>query len=219
MFLWPSKPREINDPEKLIETLNDLGKLDNYRVQVKKNGARAISSIESKVTIYDRRNTMLTMAMEKDWSALLKIFPTNTLLDGELIGRKQGETSNRLYLWDMPVVGGQDLTKVSYDERYQELISLFIGKGHGTELQGWTESPEWFHRDYGSVTIGIAKVYPASEWKNLLKSIDYQGSTGENEGLVFKDITHPLSWDRSKTRDISQQVKFLLKYIPPWEKS
>lgn len=215
MFLWPSKPREISDPDKLIETLRDLKKLDNYRVQIKKNGSRAIVWIDenSKVTIYDRRNTTLTMAMEKDWSALGKIFPARTLLDGELIGRKQGEISNRLYLWDMPVCGGTDLTKVSYNERYQELISLFVGKDSGYELAGWTENHEWFWRNYDSVIVGIAKVHPAENWKNLLMSVNYQGSTGENEGIVFKDITHPLSWDRSKTRDIKEQVKFLLKYM------
>lgn len=206
MFIFPSKPNIIYDPNKLISTLLKLGKLKNWKAQLKKNGSRAIIWIDKnkKVTIYDRRNTLLTAAMEKDWSHL-KIFPANTILDGELIGRKQGEISNRLYLWDMPFCGGEDLTKYAYDDRYKELIFIF-----GTT--NYLESFEWIFRNYSSVIIGIAKMFPAEDWVNIFKNANYNGSTGENEGIVFKNITHHLYWDRLKTRDISEQIKFLFKY-------
>jgi ATP-dependent DNA ligase len=207
MFLYPSKPKEIRDPEKLIVTLKDLRKLGNYRVQIKKNGCRAIPVLDEKVTIFDRAHTTLTVSTEKDWSPLNQIFPKNTILDGELIGRKQGEVSNRLYLWDMPYVGGEDLTKVSYEERYQELRKLFLDFTAKPQID-----PEWSWIEVGNINIGIAKSYPADNWRDLLERVKFEGSTGENEGIVFKDITHHLSWDRWKTREINEQVKFLLKY-------
>jgi hypothetical protein len=45
-----------------------------------------------------------------------------------------------------------------------------------------------------------------------LKAVNYAGSTGENEGLVFKEVTHNLHWSQVKTKDIKEQKKFLLKY-------
>jgi len=221
MFLFPSKPKIIYDPDKLISTLKDLGKLQNYRVQIKKNGCRAIPSIENQVKIYGRQKTILTVSIEKDWSPLTTIFPNNTLLDGELIGRKQGEISNRLYLWDMPLCGGQDLTQVSYDERYQEMKHLLLSTFDKNSLPvdansyflGALYYPEWIAQQFKEVTIGIAESYPAEKWQELLESGGYTGSAGENEGLVFKDITHSLSWNRYKTREIPEQVKFLLKYL------
>lgn len=210
MFLYPSKPREISDPEKLISTLKELGKLENYRVQIKKNGCRSIPNVDEKVTIYDRRNSILTVSTEMDWSPLKDIFPKNSLLDGELIGRKQGEVSNRLYLWDIPVCGGEDLTKVSYQERYNELWDLF--SKFAAKYTDAILDPEWTWIKVGKITVGVAKSYPAFQWEDLLKSVEYEGSTGENEGIVFKDVTHPLGWNRWKTSDIKEQVKFLLKY-------
>ena len=217
-FLYPSKPSTIYDCSKLISTLRDLNKLENYRVQLKKNGCRAIVLIdENFVTIKNRQNTILTISLEKDWSPLAYIFPANTLLDGELIGRKQGEVSNRLYLWDVPICGGEDLTKVSYDERYQELNHLFKSCVRTSTVL--YEQPEWTYAAFGAIQnqaatiIGVAKSYLAEAWEELLKSVNYISSTGENEGLVFKDITNHLSWDRFKTRDIKEQVKFLFKYM------
>jgi len=211
MFLYPSKPKEISEPERLIATLRDLGRLGNYRVQIKKNGCRALPAVEEKVTIYDRAHTTLTVSVEKDWSPLKKIFPLNSLLDGELIGRKQGEVSNRLYLWDMPICGGEDLTKVSYAERYQELHNLFI-EFASNHLMKINYNPEWDWVEFSNVIVGVAKCHHAEMWNGLLESVKFAGSTGENEGIVFKDITHHLSWDHWKTRDIKEQVKFLLKY-------
>lgn len=213
MFLYPSKPKVINDPNKLIEMLRQLGKLENYQVQVKKNGSRAVVWIDAngKVTIYDRRNSMLTMAMEMDWSSLGMLFPFNSLLDGELIGRKQGEISNRLYLWDMPIISGEDLTKISYGERFNELRQIFLT--HSDPILTTTDEIEQIKKDLRSIQVGVAKSYPAENWQELLNKITYGGSTGENEGLVFKDTTHNLSWSRWKTSEIDQQVKCLIKYM------
>lgn len=213
MFLFPSKPKIISAPDKLIDILKQLNKLDNYRVQVKKNGSRAIVWIDEvgKVTIYDRRNSMLTMAMEMDWSPLAMLFPFRTLLDGELIGRKQGEVSNRLYLWDMPVISGENLTKNSYGERYNELRQIFMTSGDSKLVI--PESVEQIQKDLKKIQVGVANSFSAELWQELLDKISYGGSTGENEGLVFKDITHDLSWSRWKTAEIDQQVKCLIKYM------
>jgi hypothetical protein len=208
MFLFPSKPKEVSNPAAFIETLKGLGKLQNWRVQIKKNGCRAESDIQDAVTIYNRQNSILTVSTEMDWSPLKSIFPKNSLLDGELIGRKQGETSNRLYLWDLPYVGSTDLMQVPYKERYDELFHLFTEAANG----GIVSDPEWAWADFGKVVIGVAKMYPAEDWEKLLDAVKFEGSTGCNEGLVFKDITNSLGWDRWKTRDIKEQVKFLLKY-------
>jgi len=211
-FLWPSKPEMIYDPDAMIKVWSDLGKLQNIRVQLKKNGCRAIVSIEGgKVTIFDRHGTTLTVGLESNWDPLLKLFPDKTILDGELIGRKQGEKSNRLYLWDMPVCGGEDLTKVSYQERYDEL-HFFLESWQELTKPKVHDDPEWVWFESGKVAIGQAKSYLADQWLELLKAVNYAGSTGENEGLVFKEVTHNLHWSQVKTKDIPEQKKFLLKY-------
>jgi len=212
MFLWPSKPKIIYNPDSIIENLRKLDILKNYKFQLKKNGSRTIPEItDSRVTMWDRNHTTLTPSIESDWNILKEIFQNDTLLDGELIGRKQGEISNRLYLWDIPVFQGKDLTKLSYKNRYDILTVVFknYALNQGKHI---LEAPEQIYLNLGSVVIGIAKSFELESWKDFLKGIKYDGSTGENEGLVFKDFQHNLSWSLTKTKEIKEQLKFLLKY-------
>jgi hypothetical protein len=211
-FLFPSKPNLIYNPDAIIENWKKLGILNKFKFQLKKNGSRTIpETTDSGVTMWDRKHTTLTPSTESNWNILKDIFQSDSLLDGELIGRKQGEISNRLYLWDLPVYHKISLTKASYEERYATLIGVFKDFVSRNNIH-LLETPEqiYFHQD--KIIIGVAKSFAPETWKDFLKSIKYDGTTGENEGLVFKDFTHNLSWDLAKTKEIKEQLKFLLKY-------
>jgi hypothetical protein len=212
MFLWPSKPNLIYNPDSIIENWKKLGILKNFKFQLKKNGSRTIpETTDSGVTMWDRKHTTLTPSTESDWNPIKEIFGSNSLLDGELIGRKQGEISNRLYLWDLPIYSKISLIKYSYEERYATLIGVFKDYASRNSIH-ILEDPSQIYIHIKKITIGVAKSFDPETWKDFVKGIKYDGSTGENEGLVFKDFTHNLSWDLAKTREIKEQLKFLLKY-------
>ena len=180
---------------------------------MKKNGSRTIPEItSSRVTMWDRKHTTLTPSTENDWKVLKDIFGNGVLLDGELIGRKQGEISNRLYLWDMPIHHLTSLAKWDYEERYTLLQVVFRDYASKNNLH-ILEAPEQEYIHLDKITIGVAKSFKPETWRDFLKTIKYDGTTGENEGLVFKDFTHDLSWSLSKTKEIKEQLKFLLKYV------
>ncbi len=198
MFLFPSKPIQIFNPDTLLESM------DGWIMQFKKNGCRAIVSGENdKVTVYNREGTTLSVSKEYDWSPLLKMFPQPFLLDGELIGRKQGETSNRLYLWDMPICDGRNLTKESYMGRYAEMIRLF---------PAWQiNDPYQFVVYEAGIVVGIANCLDPASWSELFKFLS-SSKTGENEGFVFKNPKSTMDWSRTSTKEIPNQMKFLFKY-------
>jgi hypothetical protein len=165
----------------------------------------------SGVIMWDRKHTTLTPSTENDWNPIKEIFGSNSLLDGELIGRKQGEISNRLYLWDLPIYNGKSLIKFNYETRYELLKAVFKTYAAINNLH-ILEDPTQIYIHIKKITIGVAKSFEPETWKDFLKGIKYDGTTGENEGLVFKDFTHNLSWDPAKTKEIKEQLKFLLKY-------
>lgn len=212
MFLWPSKPKLIYNPDSMIETWKKLGILKNFKFQLKKNGSRTIpETTDSGVTMWDRKHTTLTPSTESNWNLIKEIFGNNSLLDGELIGRKQGEISNRLYLWDLPIHTGYSLIKTPYGDRYDRLQDTFGNYVIKNNIK-LLETPEQIYVHIEKIVIGVAKSFEPETWKDFVKSINYKGTTGENEGLVFKDFTHDLSWSPSKTKEIKEQLKFLLKY-------
>jgi hypothetical protein len=215
-FLWPSKPEQIQNPDKFIELWDSMGTLKNWGVQLKKNGCRCLPHIKPGSTIlFDRHGKTLTMGLEKDWSILREIFKNETLLDGELIGRKQGEVSNRLYLWDLPYWNGLANMNMSYKTRYEMLRNIFFEFAMAKNYDVF-QTPEWEYIEFPAITykitVGVAKTWPAQDWRKLIAAVKYNGSKGENEGLVFKDLTHDMSWSIIKTREIKGQLKFLLKY-------
>lgn len=214
MFLYPSKPRQIFDPESVINTLVNLGDIGNWIVQVKKNGCRAIPVADkSGIKIWGRDKSFLTVSNEYDWNVLRDIFSVPFTLDGELIGRKQGETSNRLYLWDCPIIDGVNLIGRPYAERYQILHDDFVKVVSNSNLP-LTADTEWTWTKIGSIQVGVASCFEATDWKRLLEKLigKYKGSTGELEGLVFKNQNYNMNWSPSATREIKEQLKYLIKY-------
>jgi len=213
-FLFPSKPKKVYDPAKVIPHLTG-----EWVCQFKLNGSRAEPSGKRKVKIFDRHGTTLTISTERNWNELLKLFPAPFILDGELIGRKQGEVSNRLYLWDAPVLGGEDLTKKPYGYRYKRLQELFAKFALGlpsAKSDYSLESPFAFVYEVADIEVSLAKSFDVSKWKDLASFVEKkyrtERATGEFEGLVFKNVGHNLAWHGLTTREISQQLKFLFKY-------
>jgi len=213
MFLYPSKPVSIHSPVHIVQTLERTGLASSYRVQVKKNGCRAITStVGGNVIIQNReRGIALSVSHEHDWSLLKQIFP-ESLLDGECIGRKQAETSNKMYLWDLPFWNGISLISEKYSYRYSYLLAAFYSFAREHQLKVYEDICQ-FWIEHSGVIVGITKAYPIDEWQKLVKQLN-KGNvrTGENEGLVFKNIEHHLNWSGTRTIDINEQMKFLFKY-------
>jgi hypothetical protein len=202
MFLYPLQPTLITNPETIISMIND-----SWLLQVKKNGCRAIpwraEGKNDKLKLWGRDGSVLSMSYEKDWTPLLNYFKQPFRLDGELIGRKQAEVSNRLYLWDIIEEGGVLLKGVSYGERYARLLSkVSIGLKH------CVDSDLIYN---GDVVISVAKSYAPKQWRELL-SILSQNKTGENEGFVFKNPFAKLAWSFKPKQETMDMLKFVFKY-------
>jgi hypothetical protein len=222
--MYPSKPEEIGNKQALdswFEVLKITDQFEHFIFQVKKNGLRAIVWIENEntVSVYNREGTILSASSEYDWSKLGHLFPPHTLLDGELIGRRQGEHSNKLYIWDVPIINKQHIYNESYKSRTDELLSLYdyyvlprakkinksyIKRGSLEEILVYDE-----------LEISIARNIPIASEDPLFidKQISYirKDKNDANEGLVFKDTRHSMDWSLSKTSVISAQKKLLFK--------
>lgn len=212
MFLFPSKPTRIYDPAQTIKTLTEVGKVDDWVVQVKKNGCRTNPEAENgTLKMWGRDHTILGVSREYDWSPLMELFPAPFLLDGELIGRKQAEQSNRLYLWDCPILDGVNLIGRNYDERYQILWNTFYKNATAMGLKVNCDF-DWRWVQIGGIRVGVCATFSANMWKETLEIMmkKYDGSTGEIEGLVFKNKKTTMSW--GATKEIRDQLKYLIKY-------
>jgi hypothetical protein len=214
MFLFPSKPRQIVDPAQTVKNLTELETIDNWCVQVKKNGCRTNPEADKnlpELSMWGRDHTILGVSREYDWTPLFELLPAPFLLDGELIGRKQAEQSNRLYLWDAPILNNCNLVGMPYGKRLNNLYNHFVNNAKVLKLEV-NEDVEWTWIETGEIQVGVARPYPATKWEPLLADMmkAYKGSTGEIEGLVFKDTTATMDWGR--TVEIHSQLKYLIKY-------
>lgn len=212
-FLYPPNPSPIYSPKEFFWDSSD------WIVQIKKNGCRAIVvGEEGEVTIYNRLGSILSVSKEFNWDCLLDLFKPPFMLDGELIGRKQGEWSNRLYLWDILAENGESYIKRTYGFRLRILCSQFATPRVEVVVSNdFTADRKIIYSNIGEkggVEISIANSFPASEWERLLIHRSSDVRKGENEGLVFKSLDANYKWTSKRQGQNPGMFKFLWKY---WE--
>jgi len=203
-FLYPQKPRHIHDVSVVPK---------NYFFQIKKNGWRAEIMCDSKFVINNREGSKLSRGDAEMWRFLEKIFPKPFYLDGELVGTRQaGKSLNHIVIWDVPILGGKDLTRVAYIDRYNELLKLAdVNSAHLNASD--TET-------FGTLDIAINDNYKLllsmnfeqkeykKFWDTVVKEeIKNRPSLPVNEGLVFKNPNARDLWDLYKTKEKISQLK------------
>ena len=196
-FIFPEKPERIFD----INTVPD-----NYFFQVKKDGHRCeIIISDNGVEIFNRYGKPLNAIKNDNWEWLKNIFPSNTILDGEVVGaRQKGEVNDTIVVWDCPFFDNKDLTNSSYIERYDELkkysnqniLELNNKKVFGTTFIGANNN----------LKIYLSSNFDKKEYYKYWKSLDGYF----DEGLVFKNPKAKLAWNYRAGKTSVNQLKKLL---------
>jgi len=201
-FLYPEKPVRIYDASKVPPS---------YGFNVKKNGWRTeiLAHENEKVELFNRHGKLISTAKEFDWQWIAKLFKAPFLLDGEVLGPRQKlSKSNTIVIWDAAFLGGRNLTKLSYIDRWKMLNT------HACQLP-----PARNEKNFGTRLIAenehtslyLSEWYNISEYEKIFAELD----ANFDEGLVFKNPNSKLDWNRFATKERISQLKLLRPEMSP----
>jgi ATP-dependent DNA ligase len=201
MFWYPEKPSRIYSLKSAP---------DDYIMQVKKDGWRIIiSTIDNEFRIYNREGRQISCTDADKWKWVSDIFGNDMkgfYLDGEVIGRRQGEAIDTIVVWDMLYWDNTPLHSLPYIERYK-MLSKFIEpnvipaciKAFGTD----------FIADNKGLTILLSKNYNKSDFASVWSEIERNNKY--NEGVVFKNPNSSLKWSLRSTQHTINQLKLKIR--------
>lgn len=174
MFFFPNKPIRIYDISKFLSNLD----CSKWICQPKIDGKRLLISVsaEDKVSFFGRQG----QAWTGEWNSLAKLpLPKPFFLDGELT--RSGDIS----VWDAAVLGGKEVYKLPYRERWEIIRNLPIVS------------------DNCRIFRPVQSV-PCKDFKQI--------ETVPNlEGYVFKNLDGTSFWGPYSTTTVSCQFKFRFK--------
>lgn len=203
-FLYPQKPRHIYNVSVVPK---------NYTVQIKKNGWRVEIMSDTDFVINNREGSKLSRGDSNNWKFLDDIFPKPFYLDGELVGTRQaGKLLNHIVIWDVPILGGKDLTKLNYIDRYNELLKYVNVKNVSLDINNVETFGTYNIKTVNGFGIFLSMNFEQTEYKKLWdivveEEIKYRPRLPVNEGLVFKNPNARDLWSLYKTKELSSQLK------------
>jgi hypothetical protein len=205
LFLFPQKPRHIHNVSVAPK---------NYFIQIKKNGWRAeIQSEDNSFIINSREGTKLSRCNSDHWKFLETIFPKPFYLDGELIGTRQANKKlNHIVIWDIPILGGKDLTKLDYIDRYNELLKYANVKSIHLDVNDVEKFGTMDITENDDYKLLLSMNFEQKEYKNLWdivvkEEIKNRPSLPVNEGLVLKNPNARDLWNLYSTKERISQLK------------
>jgi ATP-dependent DNA ligase len=196
-FWYPEKPKRIYSFSKVPK---------NYIFQIKKDGWRIIINAMDGFTLHNREGSLITCTKSENWEWLKDIFGEGFYLDGEVIGRRQGEVIDTIVIWDILYHKGQALHKWNYMKRYDILyayltmyLSELHGKIFGTDMIG----------QQNGMTLLLSKNYDLSDFKAVWKVLEFDNKY--DEGVVFKNPNSPLKWSLNSNEHTFNQLKLKIR--------
>lgn len=208
-FWYPEKPKRIYSFSKVPK---------NYIMQVKKDGWRIIINAMDGFTLHNREGSLITCTKSENWEWLKDIFGEGFYLDGEVIGRRQGEVIDTIVIWDILYFQWQALHPWSYIKRYELLKMESLPEGiikldRKQYLSGLIVEPKAYGTEFigkeKGMTLLLSKNYPLSEftlvWAKIQKDNKY------NEGVVFKNPESSLKWNLNSNEHTFNQLKLKIR--------
>ncbi len=169
-YFYPCKPNPLatNSP-----FLDELDKDVRWIGEIKKNGWRCLIYREKELTLWTRHRTTITKPLAELRDSLMAV-PENTILDGELIHFRTLDVKGVLYLFDILVHRGRQLTEMPLADR-RKLLEDVAAKLAGIELaqQVRVGKKALYHRaieesvNEGIVLKKLDSKYPVSEKRCL----------------------------------------------------
>lgn len=186
-YFYPCMPNRLDHTSQFF---NEIDRDAGWIAEVKKNGWRALPvKSEGEITIWTRHKTLITEPVLNIRSALKRIVPEGTILDGEFINNRTRNIKGRLYLFDIIMLEGKLLTNLPLKERRRILESLITETGD----------------------IELARQVRVGKRKLFFQSIE-----GDlNEGIVLKklDSKYPVSDSRCLKNPFWMKVKKIGNHV------
>ena len=186
-YLWPPRPER-----KVPPTTFGFYQSRGYWAQVKKNGTCTVIFARGKEVIFKTRHD----DDHKAWTPKpehIKFFQSDstewTVYVAELIHSKTPHIKDQLYIFDMIVEDGEQLTGVTFAERQLMLYAKFPGGVYEVDQ----------YRVHPNISLAINF---KSDYQHLWKSLK-----SEDEGLVLKDPNAKLVACLKQTSNAGWQVK------------
>ena len=190
-YLWPPRP-EGKIPPALIPFYQAKG----WKAQVKKNGTCTVVFARGDEVIFKTRHPDIRGGKHDLWAPrdfhheFFKGPEKWEVYCAELLHSKTPHIKDHLYLFDVLVIGGEQLTGRTFDERQEILAARFPG---GTpRMLGYRLLDEHF---------SVAQNY-SDDFSDLWHSL-----SAEDEGLVFKNPQAKLSACMRPDSNAGWQVK------------
>ncbi len=128
-YLYPCKPNPLAVDSPFLD---ELDRDVHWIGEIKKNGWRCLVYRERELTLWTRHKTMITEPLATLRDSLMAV-PENTILDGELIHFRTQDIKGALYLFDVLVHKGRQLTDLPLADRRKVLEDVAV-KLTGIEL-------------------------------------------------------------------------------------
>lgn len=186
-YLWPPRPERAIPP-----TAFRFYETRGYWAQTKKNGTCTVIFARGKEVIFKTRHD----DDHRAWTPKpehIKFFQSDStewnVYVAELIHSKTPHIKDQLYIFDMIVEDGEQLTGVTFEERQKRLYAKYPGGVYETDQ----------YRIHPNITLAINF---KSDYQHLWKSLK-----SEDEGLVLKDPNAKLIACLKPTSNAGWQVK------------
>ncbi len=128
-YLYPCKPNPLAADSPF---LNELDKDVHWIGEIKKNGWRCLIYREKELTLWTRHKTIIMEPLALLRDSLMAV-PEQTILDGELIHFRTIDVKGVLYLFDVLVHRGRQITELPLADRRKLLEDVAAGLA-GVEL-------------------------------------------------------------------------------------
>jgi ATP-dependent DNA ligase len=128
-YLYPCKPNPLAVDSPFLD---ELDKDVRWIGEIKKNGWRCLVHRERGLTLWTRHKTIITEPLEALRDSLMAV-PDNCMLDGELLHFRTQDIKGVLYLFDILVHKGRQITELPLADR-RKILEEVAAKLTGIEL-------------------------------------------------------------------------------------
>ena len=121
-YLYPCKPNPLSPESRYFD---DLDRDVQWVAEIKKNGWRCGVYRDSGLTLWTRHKTVIHEPLAALRDSLMAV-PENTILDGELIHFRTKDIKGALYLFDILVLRGRQITDLPLADRRKHLEDIAV---------------------------------------------------------------------------------------------
>lgn len=161
-FFWPPKPVRVWRETSTFDRLSERFKNGEFSCEPKIDGWRTLVYVDGTVRAMSRHGKVIVL--NRNVTSKLATLPSDTLLDGELLGPRGGET--RFVAFDVIKLNGMFVMDQPYRER-REILEGCLNVDYVLTLTG--ELSELYDRSLSEGNEGLVLKKVSSPWKAMSK--------------------------------------------------